>query len=267
MSCKIVWTATVSLVGLVLAAGTATAQYRGYGYDYDSAPNYYQQGPGGYDPYYGGPQGPAPRGPASYPDDRRASQGYGGGRYRGGYEQDGYGYDQGQPYYPEPQGYGDAGGGDRTIANDMRTMREVENPTRQPPGTIVIDTGSRHLYYVQDGGRALEYGIGVGREGFAWKGTAHVQRKAEWPGWTPPPEMLKRRPDLPRHMDGGIENPLGARAMYLYNGKGDTGFRIHGTNEPDTIGQAVSSGCIRMMNADVVDLYKRVPVGTKVVVL
>ncbi len=264
MSRRIVWTATVSLVGLIAAAGTATAQYRGYGYG-NSGPNYFEPSPA-YDPFYGEGRG-APderdydrRGAAAaYPEDRGGPRGYG----RGGYDQDGYGYDQGAPAYPGQ----DYGGGDRTIANDMRTMQEVENPTKQAAGTIVIDTASRHLYLVEGGGRALQYGIGVGRQGFAWHGIAHVQRKAEWPGWTPPPEMLKRRPDLPLHMEGGIDNPLGARAMYLYNGKGDTGFRIHGTNEPDTIGQAVSSGCIRMMNADVVDLYKRVPVGTKVVVL
>ena len=265
MSRKIVWTATVALVGLIAAAGTATAQYRGYGYDSNAGPNYFEPSPA-YDPFYGEGRG-APQGApdydrrggyAAYPDDRR-------GPPRG---DQGYGYDQGAPSYPDQGGgYPDRGGGDRTIASDVHTMQEVENPTKQPAGTIVIDTASRHLYLVENGGRALQYGIGVGREGFAWHGTAHVQRKAEWPGWTPPPEMLKRRPDLPLHMEGGIENPLGARAMYLYNGKGDTGFRIHGTNEPDTIGQAVSSGCIRMMNSDVVDLYKRVPVGTRVVVL
>ena len=113
----------------------------------------------------------------------------------------------------------------------------------------------------------MRYDIGVGREGFEWSGTARVERKAEWPSWTPPADMIKRRPDIPHFMKGGIENPLGARAMYLFNGKGDTGFRIHGTNEPDTIGQAVSSGCIRLMNADVIDLYNRVHVGAKVVVL
>jgi lipoprotein-anchoring transpeptidase ErfK/SrfK len=148
-----------------------------------------------------------------------------------------------------------------------RTMQIVSNPTHEPAGTIVVDTRSKHLYFVQGDGQAVEYGIGVGREGFEWKGEAHVQRKAEWPDWYPPKDMLKRRPDLPEHMDGGIENPLGARALYLYKGNKDTMFRIHGTNEPDTIGKAVSSGCIRMMNGDVEDLYKRVPVGTRVVVL
>lgn len=131
------------------------------------------------------------------------------------------------------------------------------------PGTIIVDTPSRYLYLVQPGGKAVRYGIGVGRPGFEWAGVKRVTRKAEWPDWTPPPEMLKRRPDLPRFMKGGTDNPLGARALYL----GSSLYRIHGTNEPWTIGQNVSSGCIRMMNDDVVDLYKRVRVGTKVVVI
>ncbi|MGO9006272.1 MAG: L,D-transpeptidase [Beijerinckiaceae bacterium] len=156
---------------------------------------------------------------------------------------------------------------DAAAAQSPRTARIVPNPTQEPPGTIVIDTASRHLYYVQPDGQAIQYGIGVGREGFAWKGIALVGRKAEWPRWIPPKEMLSRRPDLPDSMDGGLENPLGARALYLFKGKTDTLFRIHGTNEPDTIGKAVSSGCIRMMNADVLDLYQRVSVGTRVVVL
>jgi lipoprotein-anchoring transpeptidase ErfK/SrfK len=127
----------------------------------------------------------------------------------------------------------------------------------------VISTAERRLYYVLGNGSAVRYGVGVGRPGFEWAGTKTITRKAEWPDWTPPPQMLKRRPDLPRHMKGGIANPLGARAMYL----GGSLYRIHGSNEPDTIGQAVSSGCIRMTNADVVDLYSRVRVGTRVVVL
>ena len=130
------------------------------------------------------------------------------------------------------------------------------------PGTIVINTGERRLYLVQGGGQAISYGIGVGRDGFRWSGTHRITAKKEWPGWTPPAQMLRRRPDLPRHMPGGIENPLGARAMYL----GSTLYRIHGSNEPETIGQAVSSGCFRMTNEDVVDLYNRVSVGTVVVV-
>jgi lipoprotein-anchoring transpeptidase ErfK/SrfK len=130
-------------------------------------------------------------------------------------------------------------------------------------GTVVISTSERRLYLVLPGQRALKYGIGVGREGFAWAGTQTITRKQEWPDWRPPAQMLQRRPDLPRHMEGGPENPLGARAMYL----GSTLFRIHGSNEPDTIGTAVSSGCIRMLNEDVVDLYDRVKIGTRVVVL
>ena len=143
----------------------------------------------------------------------------------------------------------------------MRT--EVDYSSSERPGTIIVDTRAKHLYLVQGGGRAIRYGIGVGRPGFTWAGVKTISRKAEWPGWTPPPEMLKRRPDLPRHMDGGPDNPLGARALYL----GSSLYRIHGTNEPYTIGQNVSSGCIRMMNQDVEDLYDRVKVGTKVVVL
>lgn len=131
------------------------------------------------------------------------------------------------------------------------------------PGTVVIDTPNRFLYLVQPGGRALRYGIGVGRPGFEWGGAKTITRKAEWPSWTPPAEMLKRRPDLPRFMPGGGDNPMGARAMYL----GSSLYRIHGTNEPHTIGQAVSSGCIRMTNDDVTDLYERVRVGMKVIVI
>jgi lipoprotein-anchoring transpeptidase ErfK/SrfK len=149
----------------------------------------------------------------------------------------------------------------------QKTATIVPNPTNERPGTIVIDTGSRYLYLVRAGGKAIRYGIGVGRQGFAWKGVAHVGRKSEWPRWIPPKEMLMRRPDLPEEMDGGLANPLGARALYLFQGEKDTLFRIHGTNEPDTIGKAVSSGCIRMMNDDVIDLYERVGIGTRVVVL
>jgi lipoprotein-anchoring transpeptidase ErfK/SrfK len=143
----------------------------------------------------------------------------------------------------------------------------VADPTSEKPGTITVDTKNRWLYLSMDGGQAMRYDIGVGRDGFAWSGEAYIGRRAEWPTWTPPADMLKRRPDIPHFMKGGIDNPLGARAMYLYNAKGDTMFRIHGTNEPDTIGQAVSSGCIRLLNADVIDLYDRVKVGAHVVVL
>ena len=147
------------------------------------------------------------------------------------------------------------------------TRSVMTDPTEERPGTITVDTKNRWLYLSMENGQAMRYDIGVGRDGFAWSGTAHIARRAEWPSWTPPAAMLRRRPDIPHFMKGGIENPLGARAMYLFNGKGDTGFRIHGTNEPDTIGQAVSSGCIRLLNADVIDLYSRVHVGAKVVVL
>ncbi|MFK8253766.1 L,D-transpeptidase [Ancylobacter terrae] len=139
----------------------------------------------------------------------------------------------------------------------------VDYPTAEAPGTIVIDTGQRFLYLVQGDGKALRYGVGVGREGFEWSGVEKISRKAEWPDWRPPAEMLARRPDLPRHMPGGPDNPLGARALYL----GGTLYRIHGSNEPQTIGMAVSSGCIRMRNDDVIDLYDRVGVGTTVRVL
>jgi lipoprotein-anchoring transpeptidase ErfK/SrfK len=134
------------------------------------------------------------------------------------------------------------------------------------PGTIVIEIDSRHLYLVQGGGQAIRYGVGVGRQGFSWKGVAHVGRKGTWPNWSPTSTMVRIRPNLPRYMDGGIGNPLGARALYLYQGDRDILFRIHGTNEPWTIGHAVSSGCIRMLNEDVVDLYDRVPVGATVLV-
>jgi lipoprotein-anchoring transpeptidase ErfK/SrfK len=139
----------------------------------------------------------------------------------------------------------------------------VQYPTREAAGTIVIDTPNTYLYYVLGQGRAVRYGIGVGREGFTWSGTQSIARKQEWPDWYPPEEMIERQPYLPRMMAGGPGNPLGARAMYL----GNTVYRIHGTNAPDTIGQRVSSGCIRLLNDDVADLFDRVNVGTKVVVL
>ncbi len=142
--------------------------------------------------------------------------------------------------------------------------RQVVNyPTREAPGTIVIDTGNTYLYLVMGGGKAMRYGIGVGREGFTWSGVQTVARKSEWPDWHPPEEMIQRQPYLPRFMAGGPGNPLGARAMYL----GSSIYRIHGTNNPTTIGKRVSSGCIRLTNEDVQDLYSRVNVGTKVVVL
>jgi len=139
----------------------------------------------------------------------------------------------------------------------------VSYATNEAPGTIVIDTPNTYLYYVLGGGRAIRYGIGVGREGFTWAGTQTVTRKQEWPDWNPPPEMIARQPYLPRFMAGGPGNPLGARAMYL----GNTVYRIHGTNAPDTIGTRVSSGCIRLTNENVEDLFNRVSIGAKVVVL
>ncbi|MGO4716706.1 L,D-transpeptidase [Bradyrhizobium sp. 2TAF24] len=130
------------------------------------------------------------------------------------------------------------------------------------PGTIVVNTAERRLYFVTGNGQAIRYGIGVGRDGFRWGGVHKISAKKEWPDWTPPSQMLRRRPDLPRHMKGGEENPLGARALYL----GSTLYRIHGSNEPETIGQAVSSGCFRMVNDDVIDLYNRASVGATVIV-
>lgn len=155
---------------------------------------------------------------------------------------------------------------DDQVDPNQSTRTLVDDPTGQRAGTLTIDTGARKLYLSLGNGEALEYGVGVGRQGFEWKGVAQIGRKAYWPGWTPPREMLLRRPDLPEHMEGGLDNPLGARALYLFKGPKDTMFRIHGTNEPDTIGKAVSSGCIRMLNADVIDLYRRVAKGARVVV-
>ena len=149
-----------------------------------------------------------------------------------------------------------------TIPQHLR-RQVVSYATREVPGTIVIDTPNTYLYQVEDGGRAIRYGIGVGREGFTWSGTRVIDRKVEWPDWAPPPEMIARQPYLPRFMAGGPGNPLGARAMYLSG----TLYRIHGTSEPSSIGKRVSSGCIRMLNEDVIDLYERTPLGTKVVVL
>ena len=147
---------------------------------------------------------------------------------------------------------------------DPRYLRqEVAYDGKEEPGTIVIDTPNHFLYLVEGGGKALRYGIGVGRPGFTWSGVHHVSAKKEWPDWVPPPEMLERQPYLPHFMAGGPNNPLGARALYL----GSTLYRIHGSNEPWTIGHNVSSGCIRMRNVDVIDLYDRVKVGAKVVVL
>jgi lipoprotein-anchoring transpeptidase ErfK/SrfK len=148
------------------------------------------------------------------------------------------------------------------LAPDLR-RQVIDYPTTAAPGTVVIDTRRTYLYYVLGDGTAIRYGIGVGRDGFTWSGAQTVTRKTEWPDWTPPQEMIGRQPYLPRWMAGGEGNPLGARAMYL----GSTVYRIHGTNSPETIGHKVSSGCIRLLNADVIDLYSRVQVGTNVIVL
>ena len=158
---------------------------------------------------------------------------------------------------------------DRTIGNEnaqlpSRLQRQfVDFASNEAPGTIIVDTPHTFLYFVLGNGKAVRYGIGVGREGFTWSGTQTIVRKAEWPDWTPPREMIARQPYLPRHMAGGPGNPLGARAMYL----GASEYRIHGTNDPTTIGKFVSSGCIRLTNEDVIDLFNRVSVGTKVVVM
>ena len=164
---------------------------------------------------------------------------------------------RGYPNYGPGSDYFGGGSGGGQIARER-----VASPVAQPPGSIFISTSERRLYLILGNGEALRYGIGVGRDGFRWTGTHHVSAKKEWPGWTPPAEMRRRRPDLPRYLAGGIENPLGARALYL----GSTLYRIHGSNEPETIGHAVSSGCFRMTNEDVTDLYSRVPVGALVVV-
>ncbi|HLZ02581.1 MAG TPA: L,D-transpeptidase [Bradyrhizobium sp.] len=164
------------------------------------------------------------------------------------------------PAVEEPQPQDDSA----TFQLPARLRRQVVGyPTREAPGTIIIDTPNTYLYYVLGHGQAIRYGIGVGRDGFTWSGVQQITRKAEWPDWTPPPEMIARQPYLPRHMAGGPGNPLGARAMYL----GGTEYRIHGTNAPETIGTRVSSGCIRLTNDDVTDLYSRVNVGARVIVL
>ena len=160
----------------------------------------------------------------------------------------------GQPWMGEPA---------RPAFDPRYEKQLVDYDGKERAGTIVIDTPNKFLYLVEGNGRALRYGIGVGRPGFTWSGVKTISAKKEWPDWTPPAEMLVRRPDLPRHMEGGPQNPLGARAMYL----GSTLYRIHGSNEPWTIGTNVSSGCIRMRNEDVIDLYGRVNVGTRVVVI
>jgi lipoprotein-anchoring transpeptidase ErfK/SrfK len=164
----------------------------------------------------------------------------------------------------DPDAAAAANGDDGHPPVDPKYDRQVvDYGTKEAQGTIIIDTPHKFLYLVEDGGKAMRYGIGVGRPGFTWAGVKTVTAKHEWPDWRPPEAMLKRQPELPRFMAGGPQNPLGARAMYL----GSTDYRIHGSNEPWTIGQNVSSGCIRLRNADVIDLYNRVKVGTKVVVM
>ena len=143
----------------------------------------------------------------------------------------------------------------------------VSYPTKEKPGTIIIDTDKKFLFLVQTDGRAFRYGVTVGEDGMDWKGTAEIGRKVEWPDWVPTADTLKRLPELPKYVSPGPHNPMGARALYLYQGNKDTLFRIHGTNQPEYIGQAISSGCIRMLNEDVIDLFNRVPLGAKVVVI
>jgi lipoprotein-anchoring transpeptidase ErfK/SrfK len=178
------------------------------------------------------------------------------------------GYGQSRPGATEPE-YDRMGSGVPSAARGASGMdprfepQEVNYNGSESAGTIIINTRERLLYLVQSNGRAMRYGIGVGRPGFTWAGSHRITNMREWPDWTPPPEMIRRQPHLPRHMPGGPNNPLGARAMYL----GSTLYRIHGSNEPWTIGHAVSSGCIRMRNEDVIDLYRRVHVGTRVVVI
>jgi lipoprotein-anchoring transpeptidase ErfK/SrfK len=164
---------------------------------------------------------------------------------------------------PSQPGLTDEGDGSGSVVPQRLRRAIVSLDTREAPGTIIIDTGNTALYYVLGQGRAIRYGVGVGREGFTWSGVQTISRKAEWPDWHPPAQMIARQPYLPRFMAGGPGNPLGARAMYL----GSSEYRIHGTNDPSTIGKFVSSGCIRLTNEDVTDLFSRVDVGTRVVVL
>jgi lipoprotein-anchoring transpeptidase ErfK/SrfK len=192
----------------------------------------------------------------------------------------GDGQQQSERYQQQPSYSVPVYGAERSMAPGYPQQLQADDPMRRPfdpkyekqlveysgkekPGTIIVDTPNKFLFLVEGNGRALRYGIGVGKPGFTWSGVKTVSAKREWPDWTPPAEMLQRRPDLPRHMEGGPENPLGARAMYL----GSSLYRIHGSNEPWTIGTNVSSGCIRMRNQDVIDLYGRVNVGAKVVVI
>ncbi len=153
------------------------------------------------------------------------------------------------------------------VNSRYRGKQVVSYDTEHAPGTIIVNTTERRLYLVLEDGEAMQYGIGVGRQGFSWSGATTIARKAEWPAWRPPAAMRQRQPELPAYMEGGPDNPLGARALYLYEGGVDTLYRIHGTSEPWTIGQAMSSGCIRMLNDEVIDLYERVKIGATVVVI
>jgi len=223
---------------------TPTAQFVQWGGGYDDSGGYGDVGYGGeYGGYAGGHGGYG----GGY-------GGYGGG-YGRGYGNVGYGREYG--------GYGGGYGGYGFTLPPQFRLRQVDYITKEPAGTIIVDTPNTYLYLVLGNGKALRYGIGVGREGFTWSGTEHISRKAEWPDWSPPAQMVERQPYLPRFMAGGETNPLGARALYL----GNTLYRIHGTNQPWTIGTFVSSGCIRLTNEDIIDLYGRIRVGTRVVVL
>jgi lipoprotein-anchoring transpeptidase ErfK/SrfK len=155
---------------------------------------------------------------------------------------------------------------DRSKMDAKYARQTVAYNGPEKPGSIVVDIDERHLYLVQPDQKAVRYGVGVGKQGFSWRGVASVGRKGVWPAWSPTKTMVGIKPDLPRHMEAGLDNPLGARALYLHQNGADTLFRIHGTNEPWSIGEQVSSGCVRMLNEDVVDLYERVPVGTTVYV-
>jgi lipoprotein-anchoring transpeptidase ErfK/SrfK len=191
---------------------------------------------------------------------------FGDGPNQGGRYQQQPAYQQQPSYQPQPllSPQQEEASDPRQRPFDPRFEKQlVDYHGKEGPGTIVVDTPNKFLFLVQGDGKALRYGIGVGKPGFTWSGIKQISAKKEWPDWTPPPEMLVRRPDLPRHMEGGPQNPLGARAMYL----GSSLYRIHGSNEPWTIGTNVSSGCIRMRNEDVMDLYGRVGVGTRVIVI
>jgi hypothetical protein len=231
------WAAPLGAPLALRDALTPAAQLVQWGGGYDDGSGYGDVGYGGYG--YGGYGG-----------------GYGGYLGNGNYR----GYGGG---YGGNGGYGDGNGGYGFTLPPQFRRSQVDYITREPAGTIIIDTPNTYLYLVLGNGRALRYGIGVGREGFTWSGTEHISRKAEWPDWSPPAQMIERQPYLPRFMAGGETNPLGARALYL----GNTLYRIHGTNQPWTIGTFVSSGCIRLTNEDITDLYGRIQVGTRVIVL